>query len=198
MNSLVLLTELVLWSQLESYILKNNNILNFGSCLFCLIISYSLYNLWVPQGCSLLVRNFTVSLFRNPLFTFRVVVSLVPCISLHLWVSSQRKFAMLKKTAICCLFWEDKNQVLTFNGSASTIPDIDLSLNAQHQFYQDIKIFLGFHFWFVRLSVVLVSQSVVLTLIPGPVWRLSHQVEDNPRKSKKISQIKLSRGSFIL
>lgn len=39
---------------------------------------------------------------------------------------------MLKKTVICFLFWENKNQVLTFNGSASNIPDIDLSLNAQH------------------------------------------------------------------
>lgn len=77
---------------------------------------------------------------------------------------------MLKKTAICCLFWEDKNQVLTFSGSASTIPDIDLSLNAQHPILPRYKNFPRLSLLVCKaLSSALESQSVVLTLIPGPV-----------------------------
>ena len=52
----------------------------------------------------------------------------------------------------------------------SNIPDIDLSLNAQHPILPRYKNFPGLSFLICKaLSSVLESQTVVLTLIPGPV-----------------------------
>lgn len=70
---------------------------------------------------------------------------------------------MLKKTEIRSLFWEDKNQVLTFNGSASNIPDTDLSLNAQHPIPPRYKNFPRLSFLVCKAlsSSALENQSVV-------------------------------------
>lgn len=77
---------------------------------------------------------------------------------------------MIGKTIVCFLFWENKNQVLTFNGLASNIPGIDLSRNAQHPIPLRHKNLPRLSFLACKApSGPFESQSVVLILVPGPV-----------------------------
>lgn len=77
---------------------------------------------------------------------------------------------MLKKIIEWFLFWGNKNQVLTFNRSASNIPGIDLSLNAQHPIPPRYKNLPRLSFLACKApSGPFESRSVVLTLVPGRV-----------------------------
>lgn len=68
---------------------------------------------------------------------------------------------MLGRIIVCFLFWENTNQVLTFNGSASNIPGIDLSLNAQHPIQPRHKNLPRLFFWLVKLPVVHLKAKVL-------------------------------------
>lgn len=77
---------------------------------------------------------------------------------------------MLRKITVCLLFGENKDRVLTFNGSGSNIPDIDFSVNVQHPNPPKYKNLPRLSFLACKApSGPFESQSIVLTLVPRPV-----------------------------